>query len=112
MVTQLHFALIIAIDARLLVLDEPALGLDIVFRKQFYDALLNDYFDRSRRIAVATHQGDEIQNVLTDVMFIHRGRIVCGCSMISSGNPGRSIDIAVNPTLQEFKVLASSKGRG
>jgi ABC-2 type transport system ATP-binding protein len=81
MVTQLHLALIMAIDARLLVLDEPTLGLDILFRKQFYDALLNDYFDRSRTIVVATHQVDEIQNVLTDVMFIHRGRVVFGCSM-------------------------------
>lgn len=81
MVTQLHLALIMAIDARLLVLDEPTLGLDILFRKQFYDALLNDYFDRSRTIVVATHQVNEIQNVLTDVMFIDRGRIVFGCSM-------------------------------
>jgi ABC-2 type transport system ATP-binding protein len=81
MVTQLHLAVIMAIDARLLVLDEPTLGLDILFRKQFYDVLLNDYFDRSRTIVVATHQVDEIQNVLTDIMFIHRGRIVFGCSM-------------------------------
>src|SRR3979411_2361589 len=81
MVTQLHLALIMAIDARLLVLDEPTLGLDILFRKQFYDALLNDYFDRRRTIVVATHQVDEIQNVLTDVMFIHRGRKVLDCSM-------------------------------
>jgi ABC-2 type transport system ATP-binding protein len=81
MVTQLHLAVIMAIDARLLVLDEPTLGLDILFRKQFYDLLLNDYFDRSRTIVVATHQVDEIQNVLTDIMFIHRGRIVFGCSM-------------------------------
>src|SRR5213080_1527246 len=76
MVTQLHLALVMAIDARLLVLDEPTLGLDILFRKQFYDSLLNDYFDRSRTIVVATHQIDEIQHVLTDVMFIDRGRIV------------------------------------
>ncbi|MGH8201469.1 MAG: ABC transporter ATP-binding protein [Steroidobacteraceae bacterium] len=81
MVTQLHLALIMAIDARLLVLDEPTLGLDILYRKQFYDALLNDYFDRSRTIVVTTHQVEEIQNVLTDFMFIHRGRIVLACSM-------------------------------
>jgi ABC-2 type transport system ATP-binding protein len=81
MVTQLHLALIMAIDARLLVLDEPTLGLDILYRKQFYDALLTDYFDRSRTIVVTTHQVEEIQNVLTDFMFIHRGRIVLACSM-------------------------------
>ena len=81
MVTQLHLALVMAIDAKLLVLDEPTLGLDILFRKQFYDSLLHDYFDRSRTIIVATHQVEEIQNVLTDVMFINRGRIVFECSM-------------------------------
>src|ERR1700731_1923105 len=81
MVTQLHLALVMAIDARLLVLDEPTLGLDILYRKQFYDSLLNDYFDRSRTILVATHQVDEIQHVLTDLMFINRGRIVLNCSM-------------------------------
>jgi ABC-2 type transport system ATP-binding protein len=81
MVTQLHLALVMAIDARLLVLDEPTLGLDILFRKQFYDSLLNDYYDRNRTIVVATHQVDEIQHVLTDVMFIDRGRIVFDHSM-------------------------------
>jgi ABC-2 type transport system ATP-binding protein len=81
MVTQLHLALIMAIDARLLVLDEPTLGLDILYRKQFYDSLLNDYFDNSRTIVVTTHQVDEIQNVLTDLMFINRGRIVLSCTM-------------------------------
>ncbi len=81
MVVQLHLALVMAIDAKLLVLDEPTLGLDILYRKQFYDSLLNDYFDRSRTILMTTHQVDEIQDVLTDVMFINRGRIVFGCSM-------------------------------
>jgi ABC-2 type transport system ATP-binding protein len=81
MVTQLHLALIMAIDARLLVLDEPTLGLDILFRKQFYDSLLNDYFDGTRTIVVTTHQVEEIQHVLTDLMFINRGRIVLNCSM-------------------------------
>jgi ABC-2 type transport system ATP-binding protein len=70
-----------AIDAKLLVLDEPTLGLDILYRKQFYDSLLNDYFDRSRTIVVTTHQVEEIQDVLTDLMFINRGRIVLRCSM-------------------------------
>jgi len=95
MVTQLHLALIMAIDARLLVLDEPTLGLDILFRKQFYDSLLNDYFDRSRTVVVSTHQVDEIQNVLTDVMFIDRGRIVFGCSM--DDFESRYLEVTVNP---------------
>ena len=81
MVAQLHLALVMAIDARLLVLDEPTLGLDILYRKQFYDSLLNDYFDRSRTILVTTHQVEEIQDVLTDLMFIDRGRIVLSYSM-------------------------------
>ncbi len=81
MVAQLHLALVMAIDARLLLLDEPTLGLDILFRKQFYDSLLNDYFDRSRTIVMTTHQVEEIQDVLTDIMFIDRGRIVLDCSM-------------------------------
>jgi len=81
MVAQLHLALVMAIDARLLVLDEPTLGLDILYRKQFYDSLLNDYFDRSRTIVVTTHQVEEIEDVLTDLMFINRGRIVLTCSM-------------------------------
>src|SRR5262249_408159 len=76
MVTQLHLALVMAIDARLLVLDEPTLGLDILFRKQFYDSLLNDYYDGNRTIVVATHQVDEIEHVLTDLVFIDPGRIV------------------------------------
>ena len=81
MVTQLHLALVMAIDAKLLVLDEPTLGLDILYRKQFYDSLLNDYFDRSRTIVVTTHQVEDVQNVITDLMFINRGRIVLNCSM-------------------------------
>src|SRR6201987_5295127 len=81
MVAQLHLALVMAIDARLLVLDEPTLGLDILYRKQFYDSLLNDYFDRSRTIIVTTHQVEEIEHVITDLMFINRGRVVLSCSM-------------------------------
>jgi ABC-2 type transport system ATP-binding protein len=81
MVTQLHLALVMAIDAKLLVLDEPTLGLDILYRKQFYDSLLNDYFDRRRTIVVTTHQVEEIQQVLTDLMFINHGRIMLNCSM-------------------------------
>jgi len=81
MVTQLHLALIMAIDAKLLVLDEPTLGLDILYRKSFYDSLLNDYFDHSRTIIVTTHQVEEVQHILTDLMFLNRGRIVLDCSM-------------------------------
>jgi ABC-2 type transport system ATP-binding protein len=81
MVAQLHLALIMAIDARLLVLDEPTLGLDILYRKQFYDSLLNDYFDHSRTIVVTTHQVEEVQDVLTDLMFINRGQIVLRSTM-------------------------------
>jgi ABC-2 type transport system ATP-binding protein len=81
MVTQLQLAIVMAIDARLLVLDEPTLGLDILFRQQFYDTLLNDYFDRTRTIIVTTHQIEEIQHILTDLMFINRGRIVLDTSM-------------------------------
>jgi ABC-2 type transport system ATP-binding protein len=76
MITQLHLAVVMAIDARLLVLDEPTLGLDILYRKQFYDSLLTDYFDGNRTIVVSTHQVEEVEHVLTDVAFIDRGRIV------------------------------------
>jgi ABC-2 type transport system ATP-binding protein len=81
MVTQLHLAVVMAIDARLLVLDEPTLGLDILYRKQFYDSLLTDYFERSRTVVVATHQVEEVEHILTDVVFIDRGRIVFSRSM-------------------------------
>jgi ABC-2 type transport system ATP-binding protein len=95
MVTQLHLALVMAIDAKLLVLDEPTLGLDILFRKQFYDSLLNDYYDKSRTILVTTHQVEEIQHVLTDLMFIDRGRIVLDCSMEAFDS--RYTEVMVNP---------------
>src|ERR1700716_3711964 len=95
MVTQLHLALVMAIDARLLVLDEPTLGLDILYRKQFYDGLLNDYFDRSRTIVITTHQVEELQHVLTDLMFIDRGRIVLDCSMEEIES--RYVELTVHP---------------
>jgi len=95
MVTQLHLALVMAVDARLLVLDEPTLGLDILYRKQFYDSLLNDYFDQSRTILVTTHQVEEIQDVLTDVVFINRGRIVFGSSMEQFES--RYLEVVVRP---------------
>ena len=95
MVTQLHLALIMAIDAKLLVLDEPTIGLDILYRKQFYDSLLNDYFDRSRTIIVTTHQVEEVQHVLTDLIFIDRGCIVLNCSMDEFES--RYIEVSVKP---------------
>ena len=81
MVTQLHLSIITAVDAKLLVLDEPTIGLDIIFRKEFYGNLLNDYFDKERTILITTHQVEEIENLLTDVMFINNGRIVLHASM-------------------------------
>jgi len=83
MVTQLHLSIITAIDARLLVLDEPTLGLDIIFRKEFYGNLLNDYFDGERTILITTHQVEEIENLLTDIMFINEGRIILNTTMDS-----------------------------
>lgn len=81
MVTQFHLSIITAIDAKLLVLDEPTLGLDILFRKEFYGNLLNDYFDGERTILITTHQVEEIENLLTDIMFINDGKIVLDASM-------------------------------
>jgi ABC-2 type transport system ATP-binding protein len=117
MVVQLHLALVMAIDARLLVLDEPTLGLDILFRKQFYDSLLNDYFDRSRTIVVTTHQVEEVQDVLTDIMFINNGRIVFECSM--EAFESRHAEVTVKPEkiaaarelkpIQERQVFGRSK---
>ena len=95
MVTQLHLALVMAIDARLLVLDEPTLGLDILFRKQFYDSLLNDYFDHQRTIIVTTHQVEEIEHILTDVIFLNRGKVVLDTSMEAFG--ARYLELMVAP---------------
>jgi ABC-2 type transport system ATP-binding protein len=85
MVTQLHLALILAIDAKLLVLDEPTLGLDLLFRRSFYDNLLNDYFNKERTILITTHQVEEIENLLTDVIFIQHGRIALDAAMDTLG---------------------------
>jgi ABC-2 type transport system ATP-binding protein len=95
MVAQLHLALVMAIDARLLVLDEPTLGLDILYRKQFYDSLLTDYFDRSRTIVVTTHQVEELQHILTDLMFMDRGRVVLSCTMEEFES--RYVEVTANP---------------
>ena len=81
MMVQVHLALVMAIDARLLILDEPTLGLDILFRKRFFEQLISDYFDQDRTIIISTHQVDEVQHILTDVMFLNRGKLVLSRSM-------------------------------
>ncbi len=95
MVTQLHLALVMAIEAKLLVLDEPTIGLDIIYRKDFYTTLLNDYFDEGRTILVTTHQVEEIEHILTDVLFINKGRIVLDESMERIGE--RFAQVSVGP---------------
>jgi ABC-2 type transport system ATP-binding protein len=95
MVTQLHLAIVMAIDARLLVLDEPTLGLDILFAKKFYDALLSDYFDRERTIVLATHQIHEVEHVLTDLIFLDRGRVVLAHS--TEELDSRYVEVKVRP---------------
>ena len=95
MIVQLHLALIMAIDAKLLILDEPTLGLDILYRKEFYNALLSDYFDHDKTILVTTHQIEEIEHILTDLLFIKEGRIVLNASMDEVGE--RFAEVMVNP---------------
>jgi ABC-2 type transport system ATP-binding protein len=95
MVTQLHLALVMAIDARLLVLDEPTLGLDIIYRKEFYSALLNDYFDGNRTILITTHQVEEVEHILTDLMFISHGKLILDESMDALGE--KYLELAARP---------------
>jgi ABC-2 type transport system ATP-binding protein len=110
MVAQLHLAIVMAIDAKLLVLDEPTLGLDILYRKQFYDSLLNDYFDRNRTIIVTTHQVEEVQDVLTDLVFINHGRIVLESSMEEFDS--RYVEVMVHPDhLEGARALKPSYER-
>jgi ABC-2 type transport system ATP-binding protein len=94
MIVQLHLALVMAIDARLLILDEPTLGLDILYRKQFYQNLLEDYFDENKTIIVTTHQVEEVEHILTDLMFIRDGKIVLDSDMDAIGE--RFIEVMVN----------------
>jgi ABC-2 type transport system ATP-binding protein len=94
MIVQLHLALVMAIDAKLLVLDEPTLGLDIIYRKQFYQNLLEDYFDEHKTIVITTHQVEEVEHILTDLMFIREGRIVLAASMEEIGE--RYIEVMVS----------------
>jgi len=95
MVTQLHLALVLAIDARLLVLDEPTLGLDLLYRRQFYDTLLNDYFDKERTIVLTTHQVEEVEHLLTDVIFLAHGHIVLSSTV--DAIPDRYLQLTVGP---------------
>jgi ABC-2 type transport system ATP-binding protein len=95
MIVQLHLALVMAIDAKLLVLDEPTLGLDILYRKEFYESLLNDYFDHEKTILVTTHQVEEIERILTDLIFIKDGRIILDASMDAVGD--RYAEVMVAP---------------
>jgi ABC-2 type transport system ATP-binding protein len=95
MIVQLHLALVMAIDAKLLVLDEPTLGLDILYRKSFYESLLGDYFDENKTIIVTTHQIEEVEHILTDLMFIRDGKIVLAATMDEVAE--RYVEIMVNP---------------
>ena len=94
MVTQLHLALVLAIDARLLVLDEPTLGLDLLYRRSFYDTLLNDYFDKERTILLTTHQVEEVENLLTDVIFINHGRVALAAAVDELGSRYQQLTLA------------------
>src|SRR3546814_18808277 len=94
MIVQLHLALVMAIDARLLVLDEPTLGLDILYRKQFYQRLLEDYFDEQKTIIITTHQVEEVEHILTAVMFIRAGKIVLDAPMDATGE--RFVEVLVH----------------
>ena len=107
MVTQLHLALVLAIDARLLVLDEPTLGLDLLYRRSFYDTLLNDYFDKERTILLTTHQVEEVENLLTDVIFINHGRVTLAAAVEELGSRYQQLTLAAEQavrarTLQPF----------
>jgi ABC-2 type transport system ATP-binding protein len=114
MVTQLHLAIVMAIDAKLLVLDEPTLGLDILMRKQFYETLLNEYFDEQRTILVTTHQVEEVEHILTDLLFIDRGRIVLDAAMDEIQE--KYAHVAVRPELvaaaRTHKPIAERQGLG
>jgi ABC-2 type transport system ATP-binding protein len=102
MVTQLHLALIMAIDSKLLVLDEPTLGLDIIYRKQFYETLLNDYYDAQKTIVITTHQVEEIEGILTDLIFINNGKILLETTMDSL--PNKFIELQVDAAAKDVAL--------
>ena len=110
MVTQLHLALVMAVDAKLLILDEPTLGLDILYRQSFYEQLLNDYFDDQRTIVITTHQVEEIEHILSDVMFIRDGRIILDSPMDDLAE--RFTELEVGPeALEAAQALGPMKSR-
>ena len=119
---QLHLAIVLAIDAPLLVLDEPTLGLDIVYRQQFYDTILNDYFNEQRSILVTTHEVREIEHILTDVVFMHRGKAVLTTSMAdiaekyikltaTNGDPLPATPLSVRKTLAGTEYIFDNVGQ-
>lgn len=114
MVTQLHLATTISIDAKLLVLDEPTLGLDIVYRKRFYEQLLNDYFDEQRTILITTHQVEEIEPLLTDLMFIKQGRIILDTDMESIGQRYTEVEVKADlvERAQAFNPISQTRMLG
>jgi ABC-2 type transport system ATP-binding protein len=105
MVTQLHLSLILAIDARLLVLDEPTLGLDLLYRRQFYDTLLNDYFDKERTILLTTHQVEEVEQLFTDVLFINHGRFTLNSPVDELGSRYQQLTVSAEhaPRARELR---------
>lgn len=105
MVTQLHLALIMAIDSKLLVLDEPTLGLDIIYRKQFYESLLNDYYDVQKTILISTHQVEEIEGILTDLIFINDGKVLLEISM--EDLPNRFVELQVDANQKDAALALS-----
>ncbi len=114
MVTQLHLATTISIDAKLLILDEPTLGLDIVYRKRFYEQLLNDYFDEQRTILITTHQVEEIEPLLTDLMFIKQGRIILDTDMESIGQRYTEVEVKADlvERAQAFNPISQTRMLG
>ena len=110
MTTQLHLAVVMAIDATLLVLDEPTLGLDIIFRKNFYQSLLEEYFDEKRTIVITTHQVEEVEHILTDVIFIKNGDIVLDTDMDSLGE--QFIELMADPGKEEEAAALNPIARG
>ena len=112
MVTQLHLALIMAIDARLLVLDEPTIGLDLLYRRKFYDTLLNDYFDKERTILLTTHQVEEVENLFTDIIFINHGQVALAASVEELGERYKQLTTTTETAPRARALQAVLRARG